>query len=200
MLTLGKNGLMKNFAGHNRIAVAKVSMRFIMVMSRNCWYTKLNGPIIISIITSYRLNGLCRTLLRKSNDYNSDNKFATELLRCCGTVLLSQSRLQSRGYTYPSAAQMCNQQRGLAPIARGFNPQSPGNSHTGFRVSHFSFPRSHASPLSSHPSLLLLLTGVGGVTPGKIFEIMPASGRVLAHFGRKNPVFDESTKSYPSFG
>jgi hypothetical protein len=54
-------------------------------------------------------------LLRKSNDYNSDSKFATELLRCCRTVLLNQSRLQSTGaFTNPPTGQMCNQQlRGL---------------------------------------------------------------------------------------
>jgi hypothetical protein len=67
-------------------------------------------------------------------------------------------------------------------------------------VSHFSFPRSHASPLSSHPSLLLLLRGSGGITPGKKFEIVHACRRVLAHFGRKNPVFGELTKSSPNFG
>jgi hypothetical protein len=63
-------------------------------------------------------------------------------------------------------------------------------------VSHFSFPRSHASPLLSHLFLLLLLTGVRGyrVTPEFFFKIMLACRRVLAHFGRKNPVFDEPTK------
>jgi hypothetical protein len=49
------------------------------------------------------------------------------------------------------------------------------------------------------PSLLLLLTGVRWLQPRKNFEIMFACRRVSAqiYFGRKNPVFDEPTKSSP---
>jgi hypothetical protein len=75
-------------------------------------------------------------LQRESNDYNSDNKFATELLRCYRTILLSQSRLQSTGVLpTPPTGQMCNHQGKLAPIAGGLNPPTPGNSHTVFVLS-----------------------------------------------------------------
>jgi hypothetical protein len=66
-------------------------------------------------------------------------------------------------------------------------------------VSHFSFPHSHASPLPSHPSLLLLSMRLRGFNPRINFQMMPACRRILAHFSRKNPVCDESTKSSPLF-
>jgi hypothetical protein len=47
----------------------------------------------------------------------------------------------------------------------------------------------------TNPSVFFLLTGVWGITPENNFEIMLACRRFLAHFGQKNSVFDEPTKS-----
>jgi hypothetical protein len=79
---------------------------------------KLNDPIIKKLHHTDRT--AYAVLLRKSNDYNFDNKVATELLRCYRTVLLSQSRLQSTGgFTNPPDGSDVQSAGGLANIAGG---------------------------------------------------------------------------------
>jgi hypothetical protein len=67
------------------------------------------------------------------------------------------------------------------------------------RVSGFSLLLSSLARFTlTLPSLpLTLINGVQGYNPWKNFEIMLACRQVLALFGRKNPVFDEPTKSSP---
>jgi hypothetical protein len=67
---------------------------------------------------------------------------------------------------------------------------------SGFSLLLYSFAR-FTLTLSSLP--LTFTDGDPGVTPGKFFGIVLACRRVLAPFGRKNPVFDEPTKSSPTY-
>jgi hypothetical protein len=103
-------------------------------------------------------------------------------------------------------------ERPLSGLSRGVYPPEameqtspPVKNLTTFFVPHvsgFSFLLSSlACFILTLPSLpLTFIDGGPGCNPGKkFFEIMLACRRVLAHFGRKNPVFDEPTKFSPLF-
>jgi hypothetical protein len=111
--------------------------------------------------------------------------------------------------TYVISDHICVQGRLSIPLRQRIERTSPVKKSDALfvsRVSGFSFLLSSLGALAcictpALPSILLLLSGVRiEVTPHKIFfGIFLACRRVLAHFGRKNPVFDEPAKSSPLF-